>query len=170
MGLNNDNRESLKTALKIKFMKKVLMMLSIFAAVLFASNAKAQVSVNINIGSQPEWGPAGYNHVDYYYLPDINVYYNVSSAQYIYLLNNKWHYAKKLPSRYKNYNIYNAYKVVVNRDRPYQNNKQDIQNYGKYKGQTGQKMLRDNQDYKTIRNNSKNSKSNKKRKAVRERQ
>jgi hypothetical protein len=145
-------------------MKKVLVMLSLFAAVLLAGHVKAQVNVNVNIGSQPEWGPSGYNHVDYYYLPDINAYYNISTAQYIYLLNNKWHFAKKLPSRYKNYNVYNAYKVDVNREKPYQNNKQDIQNYGKYKGQTGQQMLRDNQDYKNIKNqgNSKSGKSNKK--------
>lgn len=49
------------------------MMVSLFGI----NNAKAQVSLNINIGSQPVWGPTGYDHVDYYYFPDIDAYYYV---------------------------------------------------------------------------------------------
>lgn len=138
-------------------MKRFLVIMSVFAAVLFVGRAQAQISVNINIGSQPEWGPSGYNHVDYYYLPDINAYYDVATAQYIYLLNNRWRFAKKLPGRYKKYDVYNAYKVVVNREKPYQNNKQDIQKYAQYKGHTGQPMLRDNKQYETLRNQKGNS-------------
>jgi hypothetical protein len=48
----------------------------------------AQVRVNINIGSQPVWGPVGYDHVDYYYLPDIETYYYVPTRQFVYF--NKW--------------------------------------------------------------------------------
>lgn len=31
----------------------------------------AQVNVNINIGTPPAWGPAGYSDARYYYLPDL---------------------------------------------------------------------------------------------------
>jgi hypothetical protein len=31
----------------------------------------SQVSVNVNIGSPPLWGPSGYSNIDYYYLPDV---------------------------------------------------------------------------------------------------
>ena len=44
-------------------------------------DAKAQINLHININQQPVWGPTGYDHVDYYYLPDINAYYNVPSRQ-----------------------------------------------------------------------------------------
>lgn len=118
---------------------------------------QAQINISINIGSQPAWGPSGYNHVDYYYLPDINAYYNVVTAQYIYQRGNKWRFAKRLPNRYRNYNIYNAYKVVVNRQNPYNNNYYDIQHYSQYKGRNGQAMLRDNHAYKTMYNNNYNS-------------
>jgi hypothetical protein len=91
--------------------------------------------------------------VNYYYLPDINAYYNVVTAQYIYLLNNRWHFASTLPGYYRNYNIYNSYKVVVNRKNPYQNNKYDIEHYGMYKGHSPQPMLRDNNAYRAMRNN-----------------
>ena len=44
-------------------------MLSLFlgiATIAMVNTSKAQVSVNINIGSQPEWGPSGYNYAEYY--------------------------------------------------------------------------------------------------------
>ncbi|SEA24707.1 hypothetical protein SAMN05192529_111112 [Arachidicoccus rhizosphaerae] len=134
-------------------MKKIIVIMSVLAGVFFTGQSKAQINISINIGSQPEWGPAGYDYVDYYYLPDINAYYNVVTAQYIYLLNNRWHFASTLPGYYRNYNIYNSYKVVVNRKNPYQNNKYDIEHYGKYKGHSPQPMLRDNNAYKAMRNN-----------------
>ena len=134
-------------------MKKIIIIMSVFAGVLFAGATKAQINISINIGSQPDWGPSGYNHVDYYYLPDINTYYNVTTAEYIYLTGNKWHFAKRLPNRFSSYNIYNAYKVVVNRPYPYQNNTYDIQHYGQYKNYHPQPMLRDNKAYKAMRNN-----------------
>ena len=134
-------------------MKKLIFILSVMAGVLFMGQSKAQINVNINIGSQPAWGPAGYNHVDYYYLPDINAYYNVVSAQYIYLQGNKWRFAKQLPNRYRNYNVYNAYKVVVNRPNPYQNNYYDVQQYAHFKGHATQPMLRDNKQYMVMHNN-----------------
>ena len=134
-------------------MKKIIVIMSVFAGVFFAGGSKAQINISINIGSQLDWGPSGYNHVDYYYLPDINAYYNVATAQYVYLIGNRWHFANRLPNRFSNYNIYNAYKVVVNRAYPYQNNQYDIQHYGQYKSYRPQPMLRDNNAYKAMRNN-----------------
>ena len=134
-------------------MKKIIFLLSVMAGVLFMGKAEAQINLSINIGSQPAWGPTGYNHVDYYYLPDINSYYNVATAQYIYLQGNKWRFAKKLPNRYRNFNVYNAYKVVVNRPTPYKNNRYDVQQYGHYKGYKAQPMLRDNKRYIAMRHN-----------------
>lgn len=133
-------------------MKKFILIMSVMAGTLFIGQSKAQINISINIGSQPAWGPTGYNHVDYYYLPDINSYYNVATAQYIYWRGNKWRFANKLPGRYRNYNIYNSYKVVVNRQNPYMNNQYDIQHYSQYKGRTGQSILRDNSRYMAIRN------------------
>lgn len=128
-------------------------MMSVLVGTLFVSQSKAQINISINIGSQPEWGPTGYDYVDYYYLPDINAYYNVAQAQYIFWQGNRWRFAKRLPSRYRNYNIYNSYKVVVNRQTPYMNNQYDIQHYSMYKGRHSQALLRDNSNYRAIRNN-----------------
>lgn len=81
--------------------------------------AKAQVSLQINIGSQPNWGPKGYNHVDYYYLPEIESYYDVPNRQFVYLERNKWVHRKSLPARYHRYNLYQGRKIVINEPRPY---------------------------------------------------
>ena len=50
-------------------MKKIILSAAIlFAFVATTKNSQAQVKVgvNINIGSQPAWGPVGYDYVDYY--------------------------------------------------------------------------------------------------------
>ncbi|WP_269222977.1 hypothetical protein [Flavobacterium sp. IMCC34518] len=89
---------------------------------LAASSTQAQVSVNVNIGTPnvnvnigtpPVWGPVGYDEVEYYYLPDIQIYYDIRLAQYIYFGNGKWIRSRNLPSHCRNYDLYNGYKVVL---------------------------------------------------------
>ena len=81
--------------------------------------AQVRVNMNVNLGQQPVWGPAGYDHADYYYLPDIDCYYDISRRQFIYNSGNRWVYTSQLPPRYRNYDLYSSYKVVVNEPRPY---------------------------------------------------
>ena len=108
-------------------------------------NAGAQVrfNLNVNIGSQPTWGPVGYNHVDYYYLPDIEAYYYVPRHQFIYMSNGHWIYSYSLPPAYSNYDLYSGYKVVVNRPMAYMSFDRDRAQYGRYRGYHGrQQMIR----------------------------
>lgn len=127
-------------------MKKIMIALFLFAGTIASQEAKAQISVNINIGNQPAWGPTGYDHVDYYYLPDANCYYDVARSQFIYLNGNRWMYGHSLPSRYRGVNLYNTYKVVVNRPNPFRNNQSDIRQYARYKGTRNQPVIRDSRD------------------------
>ena len=60
-------------------------MLLVSAALFVANKSTAQVSVQVNIGDQPEWGPAGYAYAEYYYMPDIEAYYYVPRRQFVYL-------------------------------------------------------------------------------------
>ncbi|MDN3585638.1 hypothetical protein QWY86_03100 [Pedobacter aquatilis] len=131
-------------------MKKLVLFAAVLMVSLFSiNNAKAQVGLNINIGSQPAWGPTGYNHVDYYYFPDINAYYNVPSGQYIYANGNNWIWANNLPPQFRNFDLYRAYKVVVNKPKPYLQNNYYVTNYAKYKNYRGrQTIIRDSHDSK----------------------
>ncbi|HEV8285487.1 MAG TPA: hypothetical protein VGQ09_14330 [Chitinophagaceae bacterium] len=128
----------------------------LFAALLFAffvpaKNMQAQISVgvNINIGSQPVWGPVGYDYVEYYYMPDIDVYYYVPRHQYVYLSNGRWIFSLALPVRYRYYNIYTGYKVVINEPRPYLHADVYRVKYAPYKGRkNSQVIIRNSNDPK----------------------
>ena len=116
---------------------------------LFLANiSNAQIDVNINLGSQPVWGPTGYDYVEYYYLPDIEAYYNVPQQRYYYYEKGNWIYKSSLPSRYSNYDFYNSYKVVINDREPWHNNKTHKEKYSSYKGRHDQQLIRDSKDSK----------------------
>ena len=105
-------------------------------------------SVGVNIGDQPVWGPTGYDRADFYYIPDVDSYYSVSEHQYIYRDGTSWRHGASLPSSYGNYDPYHSYKVVVNEDKPYQNNTSHQAKYGSFKGKRDQPVIRDSRDPK----------------------
>ncbi len=122
------------------------------ASVLLASfafktaDAQLHVRVGLNIGSQPEWGPVGYDHADYYYMPDIDAYYDVPAHQYVYYNNNTWIHGAVLPARYGNFDRYHSYKVVVNQRNPWEHHA-DIRNrYANFRGRHDQTVIRDSRD------------------------
>lgn len=129
-------------------MKKVIITAAIFLSCIAYKSASAQISLSINIGSQPEWGPTGYDHADYYYMPDIDSYYDVPAHQYVYLENNSWVRRASLPARYSNYNVYNGYKVVVNEPNPWMHATTYRTKYAGYRGRAGQTIIRDSRDVK----------------------
>lgn len=89
--------------------------IAIAGLVLLVANAtQAQVSINVNIGNPPAWGPAGYAEMEYYYLPDIEAYYDVRASQFIYFAGGRWVRTSRLPRQYSNYDLYGGYKVVLN--------------------------------------------------------
>jgi hypothetical protein len=100
------------------------------------------------VDRQPVWGPTGYDHVEFYYLPDIDVYYNVPQQKYFYNERGRWISRSYLPSRYRDFNLYNSYKVVINEPRPYRNNKTHREQYASFKGRHDQQPIRDSRDTK----------------------
>lgn len=80
---------------------------------LLTGTAKAQVTVSVNIGSPPMWGPVGYTEVRYYYIPAVQCYYDVHNSMFIYFDHGVWVSRHDLPYRHRNYNLYNGYKVVM---------------------------------------------------------
>lgn len=93
---------------------KTLKITSVLAIALFAAtSAQAQVSVNVNLGV-PVWGPPVASSVDYYYLPDIDAYYDLRSTQYVYVNQGRWIRSRSLPVAYRNYDLRNGRTVVIN--------------------------------------------------------
>ena len=131
-------------------MKKLIFTAALLFSCLSFKAATAQVSfsVGINIGSQPDWGPTGYDHVDYYYMPDIDAYYDVPAHQYVYYNNNVWVHSVNLPPRYANYDVYHGYKVVVNKPNPWVHNTVYRTRYAKYRNVRTQTIIRDSKEVK----------------------
>lgn len=122
-------------------MKKLILLLVLGMLGAVPLKSSAQLNVNLNIGSQPLWGPVGYEHVDYYYLPDIDSYYSVPQRQFIYLNAGNWVFNRALPSRFSGYDLYNGYKVVINSPKPYLHYKEHKIKYAGFKGRSGQPVI-----------------------------
>jgi len=141
-------------------MKRLLSILVLTGIITLSSvSSNAQVNVSVNIGSQPLWGPVGYDAVQYYYLPDLEMYYDVPTGQYIYLSNGRWVFTTTLPPQYRNYDLYSGYKVVVNRPQPWLRFANDRAMYARYKGVRGrQVVIRDSRDpkYDVVRGHAQN--------------
>ena len=116
-------------------MKKIVLMsfMFIFLACVHQANAQVSVNLRLNIGSQPCWGPTGYDHAEYYYLPDIEAYYYVAKHKFVYRENERWIFSSSLPPRYSDYNLNTGYKVVINEPNPYMHFEEHRVQYARYK-------------------------------------
>ncbi|NDP21585.1 MAG: hypothetical protein GZ091_10980 [Paludibacter sp.] len=92
---------------------KTLKIIILGVALILAGSAHGQLSVNVHIGTTPSWGPSGYDHVRYYYLPDVEAYYDVHSSKFIYISGDRWVRSSYLPRQYKHYDLSRGYKVVM---------------------------------------------------------
>ena len=116
------------------------------------ADAQVQISLNLNVDRQPMWGPTGYDHVEYYYLPDVEAYYYVPYRRFYYFEGGRWMSGSSLPSRYRGYDLYSSYKVVVNEPTPYQNHKTYKEKFSSYKGRHDQQPIRDSRESKYFAN------------------
>lgn len=108
---------------------------------LWPQENNAQIKVNVNIGSQPVWGPTGYDYARSYYLPDLDMYYDVNRREYIYNENGRWIYINHLPDRYRNYDLFKGYKVVFKDDKPFENHAVNFVKYKKFKNNHQQQAI-----------------------------
>jgi hypothetical protein len=140
---------------------KTLKLIALGIVFFVTGSMHSQVSINVNIGTAPSWGPSGYSEVDYYYLPDVQAYYDIRASQFIYFGSGKWIRSRYLPRQYRNYDLYSGYKVVLNDYHgrtPYTHYKQHkVKYYKGYKGKP-QKSIGNRNDHN---NNSKNNNDHK---------
>ncbi len=120
-------------------MKKLKLIL-IGASLLSSMMVNGQVSVKVDNHSLPQWGPVGYAGERYYYLPDIETYYDIRSTLFIYFNGSQWISKTDLPEQNANYDLYLGYKVVMRKykgDKPYNTFKKYKVKYKKgYKGKS----------------------------------
>lgn len=115
-------------------MKKLFCTAMVIAGLFTAGTAEAQVSISVNIGSQPSWGPVGYDYVRYYYIPEYNMYYDVPARCYVYYDNGGWVRRTRLPRRYRHYDFYRVHKVVINDRTPWHHHDRYRSRYAHVRG------------------------------------
>ncbi len=62
----------------------------------------------------PQWAPSYYDGARYYYLPDIECYYDRYTREFIFLDHAQWIYSPYISSFYPDFNLNNSFVVVVN--------------------------------------------------------
>ncbi len=120
---------------------KNLKLIAFGIILLVSSTSNAQISINLNIGNTP--APRYHNNVNlavsYYYLPDIETYFDARANVYVYLERGNWTRSRNLPYRYRDYDARNCYRVALNDyhgNRPYNNFYNDRSRY--YVGYRGE--------------------------------
>jgi hypothetical protein len=131
-------------------MKTSLRLIAFLAASFLFNPSNAQVRIcvwcGLNMDVQPKWGPTGYDYVDFYYMPDIDAYYNVAQHQFICQKQGVWTATSSLPIRYGAFDLFKAHKVVINEETPYKRNDNFKADYASFKGQHDQAAIRDSRD------------------------
>ncbi len=127
-------------------MRKVLFITSLLFAIAFGTIQAQHISVNININSQPAWGPVGYDYARYYYFPDIDCYYDIEASLFYYMNGRHWVSARYLPMNYHRYDLYRIYKVVLNDYQPWRYYNNHRRTYARYRGNHSQVVIHKSND------------------------
>jgi len=119
--------------------------LAIIAVVLLSTTMFTACGViGIGISSQqpgygygdenPQWAPPYYSGARYYYLPDIECYYDLSNRNFIYLTDGRWFYTQNIPSMYSNFDLYNSFAIVldINVYQPWMHHQYYVSHYPRY--------------------------------------
>lgn len=97
--------------------KKLFFILPVLCAALLFQNCEttqAVVDGSENV-SPPYWAPP-YEHLDrihYYYLPDIEIYYDLWTNEFVYLDGGHWIFSAFLPPMYTSYDLRSAPVVIL---------------------------------------------------------
>ncbi|MGZ3945350.1 MAG: hypothetical protein ACXVJB_10425, partial [Mucilaginibacter sp.] len=122
-------------------MKKLILISAIALSGMFYNSASAQIRVHLGVNfSTPRVyiparvvvatpAPVAYNEPatyygndDYYYLPDVDAYYNVNDQCYFYNTGGAWVSAAYLPGAYRDYDWRSVRHYEVRASRPYLHN------------------------------------------------
>lgn len=82
----------------------------------------------------PQWAPSYYGGTRYYYLPDIESYYDIYTREFIFLNHAQWIYSPYLPTIYPDFNLNNSFIVVVNSNmyQPWMHHQYYISHFPRY--------------------------------------
>ncbi len=82
----------------------------------------------------PGWAPAYFPGVRYYYIPDIEAFYDLSNQDFVYLDDGQWLFSYGLPPMYSGFDLYNAFVIALDADvfQPWMHYQFYVSNYPRY--------------------------------------
>jgi hypothetical protein len=118
----------------MKLLKSLAVMLltaSMFSGCMMMVPTRTVTTTNYE---NPQWAPPYYSGARYYYLPDLELYYDLGNREYIFLMNGRWHFSPYLPAIYGNYDLDNSFCIVMNVDvyRPWLHHQYYVSHYPRY--------------------------------------
>ena len=115
---------------------KNVIAVTLVAAVVFGlSGCGSAYPVSSGVSyANPEWAPPYSAGVRYYYLPDIETYYDLSNNDFVYMDDGQWRFSASLPGMYDGYDLYNGFEVSLNRSvyQPWLHHQYYSSNYPRY--------------------------------------
>jgi len=82
----------------------------------------------------PQWAPPYYSGARYYYLPDLELYYDLGSREFIYLMDGRWNFSPYIPAMYRDYDLDNSFCIVMNVNvyKPWLHHQYYVSHYPRY--------------------------------------
>jgi len=101
-----------------------------------AQGVVTQIYVQPAVVTPPDWAPPYDNPagVQYYYIPDIECYYDVWNHEFVYMENGRWLFSPVLPAMYASYDLLHGHVVVLDRmvHQPWLHHELYVQHYPRY--------------------------------------
>jgi hypothetical protein len=126
--------------LNISHLKKIVPVIAI-ALFLFHYSWRGEMAFSQRVEVKmhiipPPWAPNydNINHIHFYYLPDIECYYDVWTHDFIYLEDGEWMFGAVLPPYYSWFDLNNAFVVVLDHrvQRPWMHFPYYVEHYPRY--------------------------------------
>lgn len=114
-------------------MKKLIYSIIVILVILSGCYSGSQTTSG-NRYYVPDWAPVYEPGVRYYYIPDIETYYDVTNGNYIYRDRGMWIFSRDLPPMYRGYNLHNGFQVVIDRNvyEPWRYHQNYVTSYPRY--------------------------------------
>jgi hypothetical protein len=82
----------------------------------------------------PQWAPPFYEGVRYYYLPDIETYYDIESQEFVYLYDGQWCFSRECPSVNTGFDLSNCFTIAldINVYQPWMHHHYYVSHYPRY--------------------------------------
>lgn len=118
--------------------KKLLLLIALPTVLLLGfsgCDTLSMTSVSAQVRyDNPRWAPPYYEGVRYYYIPDIEIYFDLSRHEFIYLQDGRWFSSPYLPQFYAGFDLDNCFSIAlsINVFKPWMHHQYYISHYPRY--------------------------------------